>query len=635
MKIAFVLHQFLPHYNAGTEQYVYHLAKRLIKRGEDVRVFCFEPKTEDATYTGVMKDTFDDIPVTRVTGWPGYFPNIVLSHYYNPFYGKIFADFLKEEGIEVVHSFQNDRLSVSVLEEAYLAGIPCVVNLMDFWYLCPHIQLLRSNGILCEGPFDYKECIHCRAPHDSTYQALYPYIYGEEAAPFCREAVEHASIDFLAGSDPYHMTAAMAIRPHFIRRTLGLTDLLVSPSEFLKSVFVANGYEPERFRLVRYGIELEDLQGIEKERVPHLRVGYIGTIVAHKGLDVLVKAFRGIEGDELALEVHGDMKAFPDYAARVEELAEGDPRIRFHGRFEAPELAGVLKGIDVLVTPSVWYENTPFVILEALASGTPVIASDLGGLSELIDEGTNGLLFKPGDAEDLKAKIASMLEDRSLIEQYHAGAADVRSLDDNVDEFLAVYHRLLEARNDPAGRHEREGKQAMDPEIREEKKRQEIVERQNHHLMSQLFHLIGMNSGYLRRIGELEHVIDDKMFLAEHGPVAEEAEIPRDLSPSIQRKLMELEQIRTVLERRNVRLAELERQIETYRVNARFQDNRIKDQADTLEELREGAAQKDDEILRFKQRMQHLESEIEEIKKRFLFKMSSGMKGLFKGGSSG
>ncbi|MHC4941743.1 MAG: glycosyltransferase family 4 protein [Planctomycetota bacterium] len=635
MKIAFVLHQFLPHFNSGTEQYVYHLAKKLRNRGEDVKVFCFEPKAEgNPPFTGVMKDTFEDIPVTRVSGWPGYFPNIVLSHYYNPFYGKVFADFLKEEGIELVHSFQNERLSVAVIEEAFLAGIPCLVNLMDFWYLCPHIQLLRSNSILCEGPFDYKECIHCRAPHDSTYQALYPYIYGEEAVPLSREAVAHASIDFLAGSDPYHMTAAMAVRPHFIRRTLGLADLLISPSEFLKSVFVANGYDPQRFALVRYGIELKDLQGITKERTPQLRVGYIGTIVAHKGLDVLVKAFRRITGDRLSLEVHGDMKAFPEYAAQVEELADGDSRVHFHGRFEAPELAGVLQGIDVLVVPSVWYENTPFVILEALASGTPVIASDLGGLSELIEEGDNGLLFKPGDHEELKKRIESMIEDRSLIENYHAGAASVRSLDDNVDEFLAIYCRSLDDRKE-AGRTEREGKQAMDPERPEKTKQAEILERQNHHLMSQLFHLIGMNSGYVRRIGELEGVIDDKMFLAEHGPVAEEAEIPRDLSPSIQRKLLELEQIRAVLERRNIRLAELERQLETYRVNALFQDNRLKDQDDDLKDLNEALAGRDEEIQNFKQRMQSLESEIEQIKKRFLFKVSSGVKGLLKGGSSG
>ena len=109
-----------------------------------------------------------------------------------------------------------------------------------------------------------------------------------------------------------------------------------------------------------------------------------------------MKSFKEIQGEDLSLEVHGDMDAFPVFSSRVKELAEGDGRIRFHGRFDAPALGEVLKGIDVLVVPSVWYENTPFVILEALASSTPVIVSNLGGLAELVEEGKNGFLFDTG-----------------------------------------------------------------------------------------------------------------------------------------------------------------------------------------------------------------------------------------------
>ncbi|MBU0753598.1 MAG: glycosyltransferase, partial [Planctomycetes bacterium] len=348
MKIAFVLHQFLPFYNSGTEQYVYHLAKRLIARGESVQVFSFEPKVDgNPPFTGVMRDSFENIPVTRVSGWMGYFPNIVLSHFYNPFFGNLFGEFLRKEKIELVHSFQNQRLSISVLEQAYLAEIPCVVNLMDFWYLCPHIQLLKNNGTLCNGPFDYKECIRCRAPHDATYQSLYPFLHSAEAPAFqdgwSRPVKDYYAgrIDYLAGSDPFQKVAAMAIRPRFIRETLEKVDALISPSVFLRSMFVKNGYDPDRFTLIRYGIERDALAGIEKVRTPHLRVGFVGTITAHKGLDILVQAVRRIPGNGLTLEVHGDLKAFPEYAARVQEMAAGDDRIRFHGRFEALELAKV------------------------------------------------------------------------------------------------------------------------------------------------------------------------------------------------------------------------------------------------------------------------------------------------------
>lgn len=586
MKIAYVLHQFLPRFNSGTEQYVYHLAKRLIGRGEEVKVFTFEPRYDThPPFTGVTKDEYDGIPVTRVSGWMGHFPNIVLADYYNPFFGKLFGEFLEDEGIEAVHSFQNQYMGVSVLEEAYLRGLPVVANLMDFWYLCPHVQLLKHRGTLCRGPSDYTECINCRAADDATYRSLYPFIEGDETVLLEEEALEGACVDFLAGTDVFQRAAAMAIRPRLIRRALQLVDVLVSPSLFLKSMFVENGHEPERFTHVRYGIELEALKGIEKTRTETLRLGFIGTITAHKGLDTLVESVRAIEGDRLSLDVYGDMNAFPEFSGRVRELADNDPRIRFKGRFEAPELRDVLGGIDVLVVPSVWYENTPFVILEALASGTPVIASDLGGLSELINVGMNGLLFEPGNARDLTEKITALLNDRGLVESYHPGRSDVRSLDDNAEEFLDLYRRLKET----------------DMNADRTAKNNEILKRHNRQLMGQLFHLITMNSGQMGRIAELEQVLGDKAYLAEQLPPDEAMEIPGDLSPSLRRRLREGEEMRLVLRQRSAMISELNRQIEQLNSHARNLDKVVKDREEAAGALRKALADREGELERMRQ----------------------------------
>jgi glycosyltransferase involved in cell wall biosynthesis len=443
MKIAYVLHQFLPFYNAGTEQYVYHLAKNLAGRGEEVRIFCFEPNFERGRpFTGISEDVFDDLTVTRISGYMGFYPNYVLAQYYNPFFGQLFGEFLEEEGIELVHYFQNSYVSVALIEQAFVHGIPQVANLMDFWYLCPNIQLRKTSGELCDGPVSCKACIDCLAPLDSNYQALIPYLYGEQSINLPEGVYENASIDFLASSDPYHRVAAMAVRPHFIRRVLELTDWIISPSAFMKSVFVENGYDPKRIRLARYGIARDRLDGIQKSESAHLRIGYIGTVSRHKGLDILIKAFRELDGEDVSLEVHGDLKGFPAFSKRVQKLSEGEDRIRFHGRFESPELPDVLSSIDVLVVPSVWYENTPFVMLEAIASGTPVLASDLGGLAELVEDGKNGMLFEAGNAEDLREKLEALQNDREVLTRMRPDPSSVRSLDENVDEFLEMYGRL-------------------------------------------------------------------------------------------------------------------------------------------------------------------------------------------------
>jgi glycosyltransferase involved in cell wall biosynthesis len=94
--------------------------------------------------------------------------------------------------------------------------------------------------------------------------------------------------------------------------------------------------------------------------------------------------------------------------------AGGDPRIRFHGPFAEGEQQRVLASIDLLVLPSVWWENSPLTVLEALASGVPVVASAIGGLPELVAHGDTGLLTPPGDAGALREALEDVTEGRRL-----------------------------------------------------------------------------------------------------------------------------------------------------------------------------------------------------------------------------
>ena len=143
-----------------------------------------------------------------------------------------------------------------------------------------------------------------------------------------------------------------------------------------------------------------------------MRIGFCGVLSPWKGLHIAVEAVRGCS-PEVELQIHGrDLEPmFQDYIDGVRVLAEGDPRIRFMGAYEASEASRVFQEMDVLVVPSTWYENTPFVVLEAFAAGVPVLASDLGGLSEIVVEGVNGMLFPAGDAAGLRSAIERIVGD--------------------------------------------------------------------------------------------------------------------------------------------------------------------------------------------------------------------------------
>ena len=103
----------------------------------------------------------------------------------------------------------------------------------------------------------------------------------------------------------------------------------------------------------------------------------------------------------------------------------------------------VLASLDVLVVPSVWIENSPFVIKEAFAAGVPVVASNLGGMAELVEDGRNGLLFEAGDAADLRRVIARLLDEPGLLARLREGLPRVRSIDEDAAWTQSIYEEAL------------------------------------------------------------------------------------------------------------------------------------------------------------------------------------------------
>ncbi len=127
----------------------------------------------------------------------------------------------------------------------------------------------------------------------------------------------------------------------------------------------------------------------------------------------------------------------------LRELAAGDDRITFYGAFSREEIGRVLSEIDVLVVPSRWYENAPGVVFEAFAAKVPVVATDLGGLSECVRHGENGLLFALEDASDLARQLRRMGEEPGLLEELRAGIGPVKTVEEYADELEELYDTLL------------------------------------------------------------------------------------------------------------------------------------------------------------------------------------------------
>lgn len=163
-------------------------------------------------------------------------------------------------------------------------------------------------------------------------------------------------------------------------------------------------------------------------------------------------------------------------------------------------------------------------------------------------------------------------------------------------------------------------------------KKNEILQRQTHHLVSQLFHMINLHAGSGRRIAELERVVDDKLFLADHAPSEESLELPMDMSPSIRRKLIHLEQLKAILHRRNDLIGEMERQIDLQLANKERQDDLIKEQKEAIEELRGDVEERNESIAKLQDQVSMLTEVVNRWWNNPFYKMLARVKRLVTGG---
>jgi GT2 family glycosyltransferase len=162
---------------------------------------------------------------------------------------------------------------------------------------------------------------------------------------------------------------------------------------------------------------------------------------------VLLEAFAGLEPGRATLDLYGAPADYHGDASFLKRLAPllQVPGIRAMGPRPHAGIPAALAATDVLVVPSIWPENSPIVIQEALLSGVPVIASRIGGMPELVQDGRNGLLFEPRDAADLGRALRRLLDEPDLLDSLRAGAraTTFRTLTDDARATHALYASLI------------------------------------------------------------------------------------------------------------------------------------------------------------------------------------------------
>ncbi|UUZ69981.1 glycosyltransferase family 4 protein [Polaromonas sp. P2-4] len=419
-------HVFLPDYSSGTEILTLNTARELQRLGHEVEIctgFPARPGLADSQrfdtyeYEGIQVHRFlhDAAPM-------GEQSNVAEAEYNNLFFARWFRGYLEQFKPNIAHFFHLGLLSASAIDACHELGIPTVMTPTDFWLICPNNQLRLPDNSLCKGPD--RDGVNCMKHAVSNNQPpSVARIFNRLPHGAVATMIWGINRGAFSGSWFSPMVRALYQRAGFLRERMNKLDRVIVPTRLMEDMLVTNGLSPDKVVFSRFGIRPTTPEAHEPDVAGKIRIGFIGGLSEHKGAHLLISAARLLpETVSLELKIYGRTDLYPEYFEKLLRLADADQRIRFCGTFPNEQIGKIFAELDVLVVPSIWYENTPLVIYSAQAAGCPVIASNLGGMAEVVEHEKNGLLFEVGDVAGLASAIERLARDRELLRQLVANA---------------------------------------------------------------------------------------------------------------------------------------------------------------------------------------------------------------------
>ncbi|MCB1540522.1 MAG: glycosyltransferase [Rhodoblastus sp.] len=373
MRILIVSNFYPPFAVGGAEIVAHRHARALLARGHEVCVFAGRPPRAGQNGGEMEFDLIDGVEVhsialrslepERAFRWEAA--------------GRAFRAVALHAAPDVVHFNNLAGLGVNLILEAKQLGLPTVCTVHDHWGYCARNTLLRPEGFVCRNTED---CHFC-TPN---------------------------AVDEAGKALPFRLAR------DYVRVCLSLVDQLVFPSRYLADAYRSEGFDGARMRVQSNGVDLSRFDAPRGSEGSPLRIAVVGYLGKHKGFELLFEALDLLLAEprlagkwKIAIAGDGHLRK------KIADLA-GQPAYRDHvdflGRLDQEEIPKLMTWADVVLLPSVWPENEPVVMLEAIAAGAAQIASGIGGHVDLVDDGRSGLLFASGDAQALAAGIARYVD---------------------------------------------------------------------------------------------------------------------------------------------------------------------------------------------------------------------------------
>jgi glycosyltransferase involved in cell wall biosynthesis len=371
----------------GAEAYMQDVAALQVAEGHDIAFFGMQhPLNPALEHAETFPDLVElDPPPGPITGKL----EAAARMFHSPGARRGFDRILEVFRPDIVHLHNvYHQLPPSMLQPLVSHRVPSVMTLHDYKIVCP-TYLFLDHGDVCEACLDghFHHAVLRRCKNGSVLES-----------------------------------ALCALESSFHRATkaYAAVTLFVCPSRFLARKVIEARVFPDR---VRHLNSFVDVEHIAPKAAPGTNAVFASRLSPEKGLDVLVEAVAKL-GPGVHLDVAGEGPDRPRIEILADRIARG--QVRFLGRLPKREVFELIAGAGVVVVPSRCYENQPLGVLEAFACGVPVVASNHGGIAELVDPGVDGVLVPPGDPGALASALRALLADpQACLRLGHAGREKV------------------------------------------------------------------------------------------------------------------------------------------------------------------------------------------------------------------
>ncbi|MBL8836159.1 MAG: glycosyltransferase family 4 protein [Alphaproteobacteria bacterium] len=419
-RILYVCHNHPDFHPGGTEIFAHDLFRTVKRKGAEAMFLACTDTVHRAEKPGTRLQgigrTADEVVL-----WTGHFDRFYQSQV--DLHGIVpeLTELLETFQPDIVHFHHTLMIGVEALflVKRVLPRAKIVLTLHDYFPICANDgQMVTTNGhVLCRGA----------------------------SADACRRCFPQRALD------------AFVLREQHVKTMFGLVDRFVAPSRFLRDRYVAWGLPAAKIEVVANGrpsVKPAPQRKLAKGARRDV-FGYFGNLSPYKGVKVALAAAKRLAADGAAftLRVHGGapFQSEEFRAAIAGQADDAAGRVAMLGPYHREDVARLMRDVDWVVVPSIWWENAPLVIQEAFQHRRPVICSDIGGMAEMVRDGADGLHFRVADPASLAATMRRAADDPREWERLVAGMAPARTIEESADDHLALYRNVQRGRSGGRG----------------------------------------------------------------------------------------------------------------------------------------------------------------------------------------